>query len=431
MNEKKISTSTIAMIALMTAVTCILGPLSVPIGPVPISLTNLAIYFTVILLGWKKGTVSYVIYLLIGLVGVPVFSSFSAGPAKLFGPTGGYLIGFIFLAMISGWFIEKFPGKRVMYFVGVKMAEKPADEDHPFGHGRIEYVSGLVVAAAILLMGYELVRDSIGKIMHPEETEFTLLVAVILIASILVKLYMAYYNRAIGKKLDSAAMKAVATDSLSDTAATTVVLLASVFTHFTGIKIDGYCGLVVGLLVGYAGFDAARETLNPLLGQPPAHEFVEKIDEIVMSHSEVCGMHDLIVHDYGPGRQMISLHAEVPAEGNILELHDVIDNIENELRETLGCEATIHMDPVVTSDEHVSETKAAMVSLIKAIDEDLSIHDFRMVSGGTHTNLIFDILAPFGFRLTDEELLTEVLQSVHEHFGDNYYVVTKIDHSYI
>ena len=285
------------------------------------------------------------------------------------------------------------------------------------------------MAAAILLMGYELVRDSIGKIMHPEETEFTLLVAVILIASILVKLYMAYYNRAIGKKLDSAAMKAVATDSLSDTAATTVVLLASIFTHFTGIKIDGYCGLVVGLLVGYAGFDAARETLNPLLGQPPAHEFVEKIDEIVMSHSEVCGMHDLIVHDYGPGRQMISLHAEVPAEGNIMELHDVIDNIENELRETLGCEATIHMDPVVTSDEHVSETKAAMVSLIKAIDEDLSIHDFRMVSGGTHTNLIFDI--PFGFRLTDEELLTEVLQSVHEHFGDNYYVVTKIDHSYI
>lgn len=322
-------------------------------------------------------------------------------------------------------------GSSIVTLLGFKLAGAKPDTEHPFGHGRIEYVSGLVVAAAILLMGYELVRDSIGKIIHPEETEFTLLVAVILVASILVKLYMAYYNRAIGKKLDSAAMKAVATDSLSDTVATTVVLLASVFTHFTGIKIDGYCGLVVGLLVGYAGFDAARETLNPLLGQPPAHEFVEKIDEIVMSHPEVCGMHDLIVHDYGPGRQMISLHAEVPAEGNIMELHDVIDNIENELRETLGCEATIHMDPVVTSDEHVSETKAAMVSLIKAIDEELSIHDFRMVSGGTHTNLIFDILAPFGFRLTDEELLTEVLQSVHEHFGDNYYVVTKIDHSYI
>ena len=222
-------------------------------------------------------------------------------------------------------------GSSIVTLLGFKLAGAKPDTEHPFGHGRIEYVSGLVVAAAILLMGYELVRDSIGKIMHPEETEFTLLVAVILIASILVKLYMAYYNRAIGKKLDSAAMKAVATDSLSDTAATTVVLLASIFTHFTGIKIDGYCGLVVGLLVGYAGFDAARETLNPLLGQPPAHEFVEKIDEIVMSHSEVCGMHDLIVHDYGPGRQMISLHAEVPAEGNILELHDVIDNIENEL----------------------------------------------------------------------------------------------------
>ena len=273
--------------------------------------------------------------------------------------------------------------------------------------------------------------QKIRKIIHPEETEFTLLVAVILIASIVVKLYMAYYNRAIGKKLDSAAMKAVATDSLSDTVATTVVLLASVFTHFTGIKIDGYCGLVVGLLVGYAGFDAARETLNPLLGQPPAHEFVEKIDEIVMSHSEVCGMHDLIVHDYGPGRKMISLHAEVPAEGNILELHDVIDNIENELRRKLGCEATIHMDPIVTSDEHVSETKSAVSSLIKAIDKDLSIHDFRMVVGETHTNLIFDILAPFGFRLSDEELLTEVLKEVREHFGENYYVVTKVDHSYI
>ena len=322
-------------------------------------------------------------------------------------------------------------GSSIVTLLGFKMAGAKPDTEHPFGHGRIEYISGLVVAAAILLMGYELIRDSVGKILHPEETVFNALVAVILIASILVKLYMAYYNHNIGKKLDSAAMRAVATDSLSDMVATTAVLLASVFTHFTGYKIDGYCGLVVGLLVGYAGVDAARETLNPLLGQPPAHEFVEKIDEIVMSHPEVCGMHDLIVHDYGPGRKMISLHAEVPAEGNILELHDVIDNIENELRRKLGCEATIHMDPIVTSDEHVSETKSAVSSLIKAIDKDLSIHDFRMVVGETHTNLIFDILAPFGFRLSDEELLTEVLKEVREHFGENYYVVTKVDHSYI
>ena len=322
-------------------------------------------------------------------------------------------------------------GSSVVTLLGFKLAGAKPDTEHPFGHGRIEYISGLVVAAAILLMGYELIRDSIGKILHPEETEFTVVVAVILIASILVKLYMAYYNRSVGKKLDSTAMKAVATDSLSDTVATTVVLLASVFTYFTGIKIDGYCGLVVGFLVGYAGFDAARETLNPLLGQPPAREFVEKIDEIVMTHPEVCGMHDLIVHDYGPGRQMISLHAEVPSEGNILELHDVIDNIETELRRELGCEATIHMDPIATSDEHVSETKAAMVSLIKAIDEELSIHDFRMVTGESHTNLIFDVLAPFNFRLTDEELLTEILQDVQEHFGENYYVVAKVDHSYI
>ena len=320
-------------------------------------------------------------------------------------------------------------GSSIVTLLGFKLAGAKPDTEHPFGHGRIEYVSGLVVAAAILLMGYELVRDSIGKIMHPEETEFTLLVAVILIASILVKLYMAYYNRAIGKKLDSAAMKAVATDSLSDTAATTVVLLASVFTHFTGIKIDGYCGLVVGLLVGYAGFDAARETLNPLLGQPPAHEFVEKIDEIVMSHSEVCGMHDLIVHDYGPGRVMISLHAEVPSSENVLDLHDEIDNVEKELREKLGCEAVIHMDPIVTDDGLTAQTRERVAALVRCIDDDITIHDFRMVSGATHTNVIFDAVVPFGFRLTDEQVEEKIRSAVRALDG-SYYAVVTVERSY-
>ena len=322
-------------------------------------------------------------------------------------------------------------GSSFVTLIGFKLAGAKPDPEHPFGHGRIEYVSGLVVAAAILLMAYELVRDSIGKIIHPEEAEYSMLIIAILVVSILVKIYMFYYNNSIGKKIDSAAMKATAMDSLSDTCATTVVLIATLVGFYTGIQIDGYCGALVGLFIFYAGIHAAKETLDPLLGQPPEEEFVEQIDRIVMSHEEVCGIHDLIVHDYGPGRRMISLHAEVPAEGNILELHDVIDNIETELRRELGCEATIHMDPIVTSDEHVSETKAAMVSLIKAIDEELSIHDFRMVTGESHTNLIFDVLAPFNFRLTDEELLTEILQDVQEHFGENYYVVAKVDHSYI
>lgn len=322
-------------------------------------------------------------------------------------------------------------GASVITLLGFKLAGAKPDTRHPFGHGRIEYVSGLVIAAAILLMGYELIRDSIGKIIHPEETEFTLLIAVILIASVLVKIYMAFYNRAIGKKIDSAAMKAAAADSMSDTVATLAVLLSSVIGHYTGLKIDGYCGLLVGILIGYAGFCAAKDTLDPLLGQAPSHDYVEQIDKIVMAHPEVCGVHDLIVHDYGPGRQMISLHAEVPAEGNILEIHDVIDNIEMELKQRLGCEATIHMDPIVTSDAHVSETKAAVVSLIKAIDKELSIHDFRMVMGQTHTNLIFDVLAPFKFRLDDEQLMQAIKETVREHFGDNYYVITKIDRSYV
>ena len=228
-------------------------------------------------------------------------------------------------------------GSSIVTLAGFKLAGTKPDTEHPFGHGRIEYISGLVVAAAILLMAYELIRDSVGKIVHPEETEFSGLIVVILVLSILVKLYMYFYNHRIGKKLDSAAMQATAIDSLSDTCATTAVLAATLIGHFTGLHIDGWCGVLVGVFILYAGISAAKETLNPLLGQPPAEEFVMQIDRIVMSHPEICGIHDLIVHDYGPGRKMVTLHAEVPADGDILEVHDVIDNVENELREKLGC----------------------------------------------------------------------------------------------
>ena len=305
------------------------------------------------------------------------------------------------------------------------------DPEHPFGHGRIEYISGLVVAAAILLMAYELIRDSVGKIVHPEETEFSGLIVVILVLSILVKLYMYFYNHTIGKKLDSAAMQATAIDSLSDTCATTAVLAATLIGHFTGLHIDGWCGVLVGVFILYAGISAAKETLNPLLGQPPAEDFVMQIDRIVMSHPEICGIHDLIVHDYGPGRKMVTLHAEVPADGDILEVHDVIDNVENELREKLGCEATIHMDPIVTSDEHVSELKAAVVSITKGIDDVITIHDFRVVSGPTHSNLIFDVLVPFQFKMSDEELVAAICGRVTECLGDNYYPKIKVDHAYV
>lgn len=322
-------------------------------------------------------------------------------------------------------------GSSIVTLIGFKIAGTKPDSKHPFGHGRMEYVSGLIVAMVILLMGYELIRDSVVKIIHPQRTEFTPLIGVILVLSIAVKLYMAYYNHSIGKKIKSPAMQAVSADSLSDSAATTVVLFSSLFTHFTGIIIDGYCGVLVGLFVAYAGYEAAGETLNPLLGQAPSHDYVKKIKEIVLAHPEVHGIHDLIVHDYGPGRQMVSLHAEVSSEADILEIHDVIDNIETELHEELGCDATIHIDPLVMSDEHINAMRDDVMALVKEIDSGLSIHDFRMVTGPTHTNLIFDVLAPFGLRFDDEELLKKILEAIEEKFDRHYYVVIKIDHSYV
>lgn len=321
-------------------------------------------------------------------------------------------------------------GSSVVTLLGFKIAGTKPDPEHPFGHGRMEYLSGLAVAAAILIMAYELIRDSIGKILHPEETEFSPLIAGVLIASILVKLYMYYYNSTIGKRIDSAAMRATAIDSLSDMCATTVVLIASIVGYATKLHIDGWCGVLVGCFIFYAGISAAKETLNPLLGQPPEDAFVNRIYQIVMGHDLVCGVHDLIVHDYGPGRKMISLHAEVPADGNLLEIHDIVDHIENDLREELGCDATIHMDPIVTSDVHILELKQELMEIVKQIDGIISVHDFRVVEGPTHTNLIFDTLVPYKFRLSDEELVSAIREAVKEKMGSQYFVVTKVDKDY-
>lgn len=322
-------------------------------------------------------------------------------------------------------------GSSFVTLAGFKLAGAKPDSEHPFGHGRMEYLSGLVVAAAIFLMAYELIKDSFGKILYPEETAFSLLVLAILLVSILIKLYMFSYNNRIGKKIDSAAMRATGTDSLSDACATAVVLVATLVGHFTELHIDGYCGVLVGLLIFYAGINAAKETLNPLLGQPPEEEFVAQIEDIVMSHAEISGIHDLIVHDYGPGRRMISLHAEVPAEGDILEIHDVVDNAENELRTKLGCDATIHMDPIVTADERVEELREIVSAIVKGVDGSISMHDFRVVTGPTHTNLIFDILIPYKFRMSDEALMQEIRKQVRKRLGENFYTVMKVDKAYV
>ncbi len=321
-------------------------------------------------------------------------------------------------------------GSSFVTLIGFKLAGAKPDPEHPFGHGRIEYVSGLVVSGAILLMAFELIKDSIDKIIHPQTVDFSALAAGILVVSILVKIYMYLYNSSISKKIDSAAMKATATDSLSDTMATTVVLIASIVGHYTGLKIDGYCGVLVGLFIFYAGFSAAKETLDPLLGQPPEEEFVEQIEEIVMSYELVQGIHDLVVHDYGPGRVMISLHAEVPAEEDILEIHDMIDVIENDLADKLNCEAVIHMDPLVTKDERVNELKKTICEVVDSLEGDVSMHDFRTVIGPTHTNMMFDVVLPFGYSMTDEMVKEEIQKRTWDRLGESYNTVIQIDRPY-
>lgn len=320
-------------------------------------------------------------------------------------------------------------GTSVVTLAGFKLAEQKPDSDHPFGHGRMEYLAGLIVSAVILMMAFELLTDSIDKILHPTEVSFSIAVFVILVASILGKLYMAFYNFRIGKKIGSATLKATGTDSLSDCISTTVVLIATLVGYLTDLQIDGFCGVAVALLIFAAGFNAARETLDPLLGQPPEKEFVDKIEEMVLTFDteSIIGVHDLMVHDYGPGRRVISLHAEVPAEGNMLALHDVIDNLEMKCRQELGCLTTIHMDPVVTTDERVTELKEKCIDIIENIGNSLTLHDFRVVFGDTHTNMIFDVVIPFEFALSDAETTKLIQEKVWEKIGKNYFVVITID----
>ncbi len=321
-------------------------------------------------------------------------------------------------------------GSSIITLIGFKMAGQKADSDHPFGHGRIEYISGFLVSIFILFMGFELVQTSVKKIFRPEPLTFSPIMVIILLLSILVKFYMAYYNRKIGKKIDSAAMLATATDSLSDTISTAVVLLAALISHFTPFVIDSYCGVLVGLLILYAGYNAAKDTLNPLMGTPPDAEFVKKVEDIVMSYDSILGIHDLIVHNYGPGRTIISLHAEVPADGDLLTLHDTIDLIEHRLHNDLSCSAVIHMDPICIHDELTRDLKQIVSQILCEIDPVITMHDFRIVSGPTHTNLIFDIVVPFGFRYTDETL-TRLIAGKIRAFDPTYYTVIEVDKSYI
>ena len=321
-------------------------------------------------------------------------------------------------------------GSSFITMVGFHFSGMKPDKDHPFGHGRIEYISGLAVSVLILLMGYELARSSLDKILHPSPVDSSVLVICILVASILVKGYMYLYNRRIGEKIDSSAMKATATDSLSDVITTCVVLLSTLVGRFTQLQLDGWCGALVAVFILRAGYNAAKDTLTPLLGTAPDPEYVQQIQQTVMAHPEVLGIHDLIVHDYGPGRRMISLHAEVPSNGDLLQLHDTIDRIERELNHQLGCDAVIHMDPIVTDDETVTQLRQIIADHLREKDPRMTIHDFRMVQGPTHTNVIFDVVVPSDYKGSDSDAQKMVEQVVKD-AGDNLFPVIQVDKAYV
>ncbi len=323
-------------------------------------------------------------------------------------------------------------GSSIITLLGFRLARQKPDTKHPFGHGRIEYIAGLLVSAAIILMGFELAKSSISKIISPEPIEFSVLTAAILVCSILVKLYMVFYNKSIGKKIKSATLGATALDSCSDCIATSVVLVSSLIAHFFKINIDGYCGVLVAAFVIYSGIRALQETITPLLGQAPDREFIERIQKLIEEFPEITGIHDLIVHDYGPGRLMISLHAEMPVyeDSDIFAMHDIIDNAERLLSKELECLVTIHLDPTRSNDEKVAELKAKTVNVLHGISPELSLHDFRVVPGPTHTNLIFDVVIPFDLKLKEDEITEKLNSAVSEWDDAKYYVVVSFDRPY-
>jgi len=319
-------------------------------------------------------------------------------------------------------------GSSVVTLAGFRLAAREADAGHPFGHGRLEYLAGLAVSLLIMLVGVELGKSSVEKIIRPQQAEFTVLAAVILACSVAVKLWLAWFNGALSRRIRSDALAATAADSRSDALATSVVLVGLSVGHFAHLQVDGWLGLLVAVFILKTGLDAARDTLDPLLGKAPEPEMVDAIEKLILSHPPVRGIHDLVIHDYGPGRRMMSVHAEVPSDADFLAVHDVVDHIERELNERFRLEAVIHMDPVKVGDPQVDELRALVERLASEIDPALSVHDFRITAGPMHTNLIFDVVVPYGAGLSDGEVcrrLREGLQAV----DGSYYAVIDVDHS--
>lgn len=319
-------------------------------------------------------------------------------------------------------------GSSVITLLAFKIAGKPADEEHPYGHARMEYISGMAVSFIIILLGLELMGSSFEKILHPEEVGVSALTYLVLIVSIAVKLWQGMFNRNLGKRISSEALQATAADSLNDVFSTGAVLLSTLVYQFTAIPIDGWVGMLVAIFITVSGVKLIMETGSPLLGQAPDPQMVRELEEKITAYDGVIGIHDLQVHNYGPGRVFATVHAEVPANRDILVSHDIIDNIEREVGHEMNLNLVIHMDPVVTDDERLNQLHAQVQLIVAGIDSNLSMHDFRAVFGPTHTNLVFDVVVPPGFSLSDSELSRRIEQQVQT-LG-SYFCVITVDHNY-
>lgn len=322
-------------------------------------------------------------------------------------------------------------GSSAVTVFGFKMAGKPADRDHPFGHGRIEYITAMIVSFIILFMGIELAIQSVEKIRSPENVQFSLIGAVIIAVSILGKLWLAFFNKSLGRKIHSPAMTAVVADSISDIAATSITLIALILSNFfPNLHVDGWLGIVVACFVLKAGLEIFRDTLSTLIGKSPSKELVEALKKKILSYDHVSGIHDLIVHSYGPGRDFATVHVEMPSDLNVMVGHNIIDDIENDVKKEMGIDLTIHYDPIEVNNERVTELKEITESVVRKVNPELSIHDFRIVDGPMHTNLIFDVVIPYGFKESPKEIISEISSQISE-INSSYFTVIKAEHSFV
>lgn len=318
----------------------------------------------------------------------------------------------------------------IVTIAGAKIASKPVDEDHPFGHGRAEYISAMIVSFFIFIMGFELAKSSIVKIFNPEDVVFSIPSLIVLLLAIPVKLWLSYFNNKLYKITGNQNMKATMQDSLNDCFATGATIISLLVSAFTKFNIDGYIGIGVAVIIFLAGYDIIKDIISNLLGKAPDEEFVKQIEDMMLEEEYIVGVHDLIIHDYGPGKTIVSAHAEVPADKNIMEIHDVIDNVEKRISKELKIAICIHMDPIVTNDSEVSKYRDMVAEIIKNYSSDFSFHDFRMVKGPTHTNLIFDLVTPKNCKEQPSEIVKNLRKAVREK-DENLFIVVTVEHSYL